>query len=496
MARGKVTNRKELSASELNRLECEPDKPFTEYFDSKTTGFGARVMASGKKVYFVKCRVKGRTTAAGTPLQIKMNLGKVTEKVDPTGRRRPDPEQFNAMYAEARRIIEDAGKGITPEDRESEKEAGRKEQERLTKLEAAKDFTFRKLLERYIGARTKKGRLKPSTGEQYKLSLETHCADWLDIPARDITKTMIEERHLAIAERHTVKVRSGEKIRGGNLRIRGGKGTADATMRVVRAVLNYGVSKDDIGALTFNPADTLKGEWFKLGRRDSSITTDQLKAWFAGLEAVENPAIKLMMEISLFTGARKNEVASLLWSDVDLDADTPYAVFRETKNGKQLLIPLAAHVVRLMQGYKKVAFSGPDGFLFPSWGKSGHIKDPRRQIKKAVAAGGVAFMPHDSRRSFLSFCNHDDLRIQTWTQKRLCNHSLPQDVTEGYVQHELKSLQATIERVAAFILKHAGLLDGSPATVAATPAEPATVTATRPDNVSSLEEQRRKKKAA
>jgi len=50
-----------------------------------------------------------------------------------------------------------------------------------------------------------------------------------------------------------------------------------------------------------------------------------------------------------------------------------------------------------------------------------------------------------------------DRALQQWTQKRLCNHARPQDVTQGYVVLELKSLQLTVERVATFILKHAGL---------------------------------------
>lgn len=477
------------SASAIVGLDCAKGKPFSEYPSGKLAGFGVRVMASGKKVYFVKCRVKGQTTAAGTPLQVKITLGTFTMQHDEDGRLRPDTEQYAQMYEKADRIIKDAEAGIAPEDREREAQEATKERERQRKVEEEKDVTLRDYLNRYLEAKQGKGKLKASTADQYRQTLETHCADWLDMPARDITKAMIEERHLAISERRTVTVKPGEKIRGGNTRTRGGKGTADATMRVLRAVLNRGVKKDEIGALLSNPVDALAGEWFNLGRRTSSVTTDQLKAWFAGLEAIDNPAIKLMVQISIFTGARKNEVASLKWSDVNLDGEPPTAIFRETKNGTELLIPLAAYVVKLIQDYKAAAFTGPDGFLFPSFGKTGHIRDPRKQIKKAVDAGGVQFMPHDSRRTFLSFCNHEELSIPKWTQKRLCNHALPQDVTEGYVQHELKSLQATVERIAAFIRKHAGIVDTPPETTA----EAGTAA---PEKVVSLDQSRRKRRAA
>jgi integrase len=240
-------------------------------------------------------------------------------------------------------------------------------------------------------------------------------------------------------------------------------------MRILRAVFNYaiGIYEDTDAIIGKNPVGVLKalGKWHNLDRRESSIVTDQLKDWFTGIHAIENPAMRTILEMSLFTGARKEEITSLKWSDVDIKSETPCAKFRETKNKKELLFPLPQHVVKLLKEYQQIAYSGPDGFLFPSWGKSGHIEDPRRSIKKAVEAGGVNFIPHDSRRTFLSFCNHEELQIQQWTQKRLCNHAKPQDVTQGYVQHELKSLALTVERIAAFILNHAGLAVPSPVEV-------------------------------
>lgn len=492
-----------LSASEVASLTCEKGKVQTDFFDTELHGFGVRVSAK-KKVYFVQCKVKGQFNTSGKPLELKHTLGTVTDRLDETGRRRADTDQFKAMYDKARKIIDDAkDNGKTPKDRDIEKhekdEAERKEIERLRKIEEAKDVTLRDLFKIYITAKQSKGKLKESTAGQYKLSLETHCADWIDLPARNITKTMIEERHAEIAKKKAVIVKAGEKIRGGNNRVRGGMGTADATMRAMRAILNRGVKKDEIGALTFNPADTLAGEWYNLGRRDISIASDQLRTWFEGIEAITNPAIKLITQISLFTGARKNEVQSLSWADVDLDAECPYAIFRETKNGKQLLIPLAAHVVKLMQDYRAVAFSGPEGFIFPSYGKTGHIKETRKQIKKAVEASDIGkYIPHAARSTFLSFCNHDELQVQQWTQKRLCNHALPQDVTQGYVQYELKSLALTVERIAAFILRHAGMTVPPPVEVNTEDqselpqqAEPKQAT----DNVISLDEHRAAKAA-
>jgi integrase len=484
-----------LSASTVASLTIEKGKVQTDYFDTELHGFGVRVSAR-KKVYFIQCKVKGQFNTSGKPLELKHTLDPVTDKLDETGRRRPDTDQFTAMYAKARKIIEDAKvNGKTPKDRDIESreqdEANRNEGERLRKIEEAKDVTLSDIVKKYIKSKVSGGKLKESTSGQYLLSLETHCADWLDQPARNITKAMIEQRHADISKRETVEIKAGEKVRGGNKRVRGGKGTADATMRILRAVFNYaiGIYEDADAIIRTNPVGVLKaiGKWHNLDRRESSVATDQLKDWFKGIHAIENPAMRTILEVTLFTGARKEEVTSLKWSDVDIVSETPYARFRTTKNGKELLFPIPQHVVNLLKDYKKTAYSGPDGFMFPSWGKSGHIKDPRRSIKKAVEAGGVQFMPHDSRRTFLSFCNHEELQVQQWTQKRLCNHAKPQDVTQGYVQHELKSLALTVERIAAFILKHAGMAVPPPVEVNLEEQTEQNQTAS---NVISLEERR------
>jgi hypothetical protein len=60
-------------------------------------------------------------------------------------------------------------------------------------------------------------------------------------------------------------------------------------------------------------------------------------------------------------------------------------------------------------------------------------------------------------------------------------------VTQGYVQHELKSLALTVERIAAFILKHAGMAVPPPVEVNLEEQTEQNQTAS---NVISLEERR------
>jgi len=441
---------KRLTATAVGNLKGEPGKQLN-YFDTKLTGFGVRVSATAA-TYFVQCRCKSRKNPAGNRLEIRETLGRVRR--DDHGN--VDATQYEDVCKRARQILDDAEHDITPDDRRRDAEDQRQEEERARKVEEEKDITLATLFKRYVAAKNAKGKLKASTIGQYRQSMETHFADWMERPAREITASMVEARHIEIGQGKTQLQYITHKgnQRGGE---RGGKGAADLAMRVLRAVFSYGIAVyDDV--FYKNPVSILSKTdgWYKLDRRESYIATDQLKAWFDGLNSLESISTRALLTLGIFTGARKNELARLKWSDLDLDNGV--GTFRETKNGKTLIVPIAQYAVNMLRAHQEGFYSGPDGYVFPSYGKTGHIRDPRRSLEKITASSGVGFMLHDFRRTFLTFCNA--VGIPVWTQKRLVNHAKPDDVTQGYVQHELEVLRRDVETVAHYILANAGIVDG------------------------------------
>lgn len=442
---------KALSATAIQALPYAPPGKQEVFFDTRLAGFGVRVSANSK-TYFVQTRVKGRVNANGRPLEIKESLGKVQIENG-----KIDVSRFESAREEAKRIIKDAEAGITPDDRQAEAADQRRAEEQARRIEEQKDITLQTLFDRYVNMKIAKGKLKASTAAQYQMSMETHFADWLARPARQITSSMVESRHIEIGKGKTQQKYATKK---GNERKgqRGGKGAADLAMRVLRAVFSYGVAVYDDVFLK-NPVGILSKTdgWYKLDRRESYISTEQLKPWFEGLDSLESQATRTLLTLGIFTGARKNELARLKWSDLDLEAGI--GTFRETKNGKTLIVPIAQYAVAALKEHQGHFYSGPDGYVFPSYGKLGHLRDPRRSLEKVTAASGVNFMLHDFRRTFLTFCNA--VQIPVWTQKRLVNHAKPDDVTQGYVQHEIEFLRRDVEAVAKFILTHAGLLEGA-----------------------------------
>lgn len=96
-------------------------------------------------------------------------------------------------------------------------------------------------------------------------------------------------------------------------------------------------------------------------------------------------------------------------------------------------------------------------WVFPGTGKTGHLTDVRAGIESMISKGVAKFMPHDLRRSFQTYC--ETLNVPVFTIKRLVGHSLPADVTAGYIQFSMPMLHKRVEAVAAYILRHAGRLN-------------------------------------
>ncbi len=437
-----------LTPTGIDKLQrpTEPGRQI-DYFDTKLTGFGVRV--SGKsKTYFVQVRCK-TPLLEGRRFEVKETLGKVRE--DDHGN--VDTDHHREMVKLAKIIIDDAGQDITPAMRRAEEQVRLAALEQVRRTEESKDLTLRALFERYLAMKSAKGKLKASTMGQYRMSMDTHFSDWMDRPARGITSSMIETRHIEIG---TVKTDQEYITPKGNARKgqRGGKGAADLAMRVLRAVFAYGVAVLE-DTFTRNPVCVLSKTdgWFKLERRDTFIKSEQLKPWFEAVNSLDIEGTKTMLLLGMFTGARKGELASLQWGDIDLGEKT--VLFRITKNGKMLLVPLAAHMVGVLTQYQSDFYTGPDGFVFPSHGPTGHLKDPRGTLAQVSELSGVNFMMHDFRRGFLTYATA--VGIPSFTQKRLVNHALPTDVTQGYVQFELPVLRAAVELIAGYILTNAGL---------------------------------------
>jgi integrase len=147
-------------------------------------------------------------------------------------------------------------------------------------------------------------------------------------------------------------------------------------------------------------------------KRERMMTPDELKTFLKALEDYEKTAeIKTLARMTtnafrllLLTGARRSEVLSARWEEIDFSAGVWTKPSSHTKQKKVHRIPLSGPAIELLTTMQEEADEGGE-YLFPARrGNGDHISDPRQSwstIKKE--AGLEDFRIHDLRHSFASF---------------------------------------------------------------------------------------------
>lgn len=303
------------------------------------------------------------------------------------------------------------------------------------------NITLNEVFDEYVKVRKS---LKPGTILDYRKSLQQTFSDWLDKPLRSITKDMAIKRH---AERG-----SESPARANN------------AFRVLRAIFNFArfhyEDSQNKSLFQENPVERLSAtkSWFKVKRKQTYIKRTDLPAWFDTVVTLENEYTYAKTEIVkdyllfiLFTGVRREEAASLKWSDINFREET--FTLLDTKNGESITLPMSNFVVHLMKQRKLQ----PDSiFVFPGEGQSGHLVEPRKQILRIRKKSGIEFSLHDLRRTFATIA--ESLDISRYTLKRLLNHKINDDadVTAGYIVPNQDRLKLATQKITDHILELVG----------------------------------------
>ncbi|RRQ22449.1 tyrosine-type recombinase/integrase [Thiohalobacter thiocyanaticus] len=301
------------------------------------------------------------------------------------------------------------------------------------------------LHEAFKAFRQARSHLKPKTLYDYQRVMEIAFSDWQSRPIRVISKDMVAKRFQQLTENN-------------------GPGYANLAMRTLRAVLNFARDnyEDDDGQpiLADNPVNRLTRTrvWHPSKRRQTIIRPHQLAAWYQAVQRLKNEqhtrqgdtVADYLMTI-LFTGLRRSEAANLRWSDVDLEHRT--LTIRDTKNRHPLTLPLTNQLHELLSDRKAEAQTD---YVFPGQGHPGAIVEPRVGVRWVAQESGVQFTLHDLRRTFITCAT--GLGIHIYLIKRLVNHKLSNDVTEGYTIHDTEHLREPAQTIADYLAKACGML--------------------------------------
>lgn len=117
--------------------------------------------------------------------------------------------------------------------------------------------------------------------------------------------------------------------------------------------------------------------------------------------AAGHPDLYLFLVLALSTGARKSEILTLEWRQVDFARRVIY--LEHTKNKERRALPLVAHALELLQSRAKVRRLD-SGLIFPSHRNARKPIDLGKPWRDAIDAANIQnFRIHDLRHSCASY---------------------------------------------------------------------------------------------
>ena len=189
-------------------------------------------------------------------------------------------------------------------------------------------------------------------------------------------------------------------------------------------------------------------------RRTDALEAAQVPGWWSGATQLSNLTASAYLRALVLTGARREEMAALKWSDVDFRW---HKLTIADKVGDTRTIPLTAYLSRMLATLPrgKGADGLPSPFVFASASKSGRLADPRSSHEKVLLSAGVDGLTlHGLRRSFSLLGEAAGAPAGAIAQ--VMGHR-PSATAEGYRPRSVDALRPFLQLIEDYILALAGV---------------------------------------
>lgn len=231
--------------------------------------------------------------------------------------------------------------------------------------------------------------------------------------------------------------------------------------RMLRALVNWAAEAKEFRELVrANATSTraIRDTLPKARAEDDCLQREQLAAWFGAVQRVRNPVIRAYLQVVLLTGARRDEIASLKWDDVDFQWRA--LTIRDKVEGERS-VPMTPYVESLLIEMRSRRLhqigNEPSPWVFPSpTAASGRLSEPSIEHRKACAAAGLEGLTlHGLRRSFGTLAEWVETPVGIVAQ--LMGHKPSAIAEKHYRRRPLDLLRVWHVKIEAWILDQAGI---------------------------------------
>jgi len=187
----------------------------------------------------------------------------------------------------------------------------------------------------------------------------------------------------------------------------------------------------------------------KKAAKDDVLQREQLPAWFAAVRQIGNPVIATYLQALLLTGARREELGTLTWANLDLQWSS--MTIRDKVEGERT-IPLTPYVAGLL-----AALPRRNAWVFSSpAAESGRLQEPRIAHNRALTAAGLPDLSlHGLRRSFGTLSEW--VEMPTGVVAQIMGHKPSATAEKHYRRRPLDLLRQWHGKLEAWILAEAGI---------------------------------------
>ena len=426
-----IAERINLTAGAIERLTCPAGKQQAFMRDSEAPGLRVRVTAAGAKSFVYEAKLDRQT--------IRRTIGDVKLW------------RIEQARTEARRLAVVLDNGQDPREIERQQQADKATAKAAAAVQAA---IVGGVWAVYLEAR------RPHWGAR-------HCADHVKLVqvGGEVSKRGTRGRGVTVAgplhplmglalRDLTAPVIEAWAAREAQTR----PTSARLAWRCLKAFLSWCAEQPEYAPAmpSVNPAKTKKAREAlgKAGVKQDALLKEQLPAWFAAVQQIQNPIAAAYLQVLVLTGARPGEVLGLRWEDVN--TKWKGLTIRDKVEGERV-IPLTPYVSHLLHSLPRRS-----DWVFPSTARGKDTEGqtlsiPRAPHTAACAVAGIEGLTlHGLRRSFKSLTEW--LEIPAGVVAQIMGHKPSATAEKHYTVRPLDLLRVHHERIEAWILEQAGIV--------------------------------------
>ena len=430
----KPQNRVRLTAGRVDAFTCPAGKSQAFLWDTEAPALALRVTPTGRKTYVFESRLNGATlrlsigTAADWPLEKARGEAQRLKVLVDSG---TDPRELERQQQAAQAAERAAAVAKVKADKVAAVTVGEVWGDYIAKRRPFwGDLHYRDHIDKAKAGGLPSGR----RGGGKQLTKPGPLAALMPLALKDLDQATIE-RWAA----------NEGKTRPSSARL---------AWRLLTVFLTWCAEQPEYANLLpdKNPAKTKKAREAlgKAGTKSDVLQREQLAAWFAAVQQIQNPVIAACLQMMLLTGARPGEVLALRWEDVN--TQWKGISIRDKVEGTREIpaTPYMLHLLAALPRRNEWVFSSPTS-------ASGCLTEPNNPHTRACAAAGLEGLTlHGLRRSFASLTEW--LEVPAGVVAQIQGHKPSATAEKHYKVRPLELLRVHHERIEAWILEQAGIV--------------------------------------